>query len=390
MIYLDNAATSYPKPLQVKKAVSSSFSYSANPGRAGHRLSIKASEEIYNCRNKIANMFGVDSPEKVIFTSGCTVALNTVIKGTLQKGDHVIVSSLEHNSVLRPLQKLSDSGLIEYSVCTVFPEDDNKTLDSFRQNIKKNTKLAICSHASNVFGVLSPVSKLAALCRYYNILFCIDASQTAGLFDINLGEIGADFLCAPGHKGLYGPMGIGFMIVNNTIPDSLYEGGTGSSSENFSQPSVIPDRFESGTLNLHGIVGLSAGLDFINSYGVNQIREKEIRLLSYLFSKLRNTHGITLYQDNVKSGAPILSFNIDGMNSEDVALILDRKFGIAVRAGMHCSPAAHKHYGTLDTGTVRVSPSVFSTYNDINYLIKAVSYINKNKNTLIKLENTDL
>lgn len=390
MIYLDNAATSYPKPLNVRKAVSSSFSYSANPGRAGHRLSIKASEEIYNCRNKIADMFGVDNPEKVIFTSGCTVALNTVIKGILSKGDHVIVSSIEHNSVLRPLQKLSDSGFIEFSVCDIYPEDDEKTLNSFRQSIKKNTKLAICSHASNVFGILSPVSKLAALCRYYNILFCIDASQSAGLFDINLSDIGADFLCAPGHKGLYGPMGIGFMIVNSVIPDSLYEGGTGSSSENFSQPSVLPDKFESGTVNLHGIAGLSAGIDFVKSYGVNRIRENESRIMSYLLSNLQNVDGITLYQDNFKNCAPILSFNIDGINSEDVALILDRRFGIAVRAGIHCSPAAHKKYGTLDTGTVRVSPSVFTTFNDINYLIKAVSYINKYKNKLINLENTHL
>ncbi|MBQ4105317.1 MAG: aminotransferase class V-fold PLP-dependent enzyme [Clostridia bacterium] len=383
MIYLDNGATTFPKPEIVRKAVSDSFAYSANPGRAGHKMSLKAAETIYNCRSKIADMFGTDKPENVIFTLSCTLALNTVIKGVLKKGDHVVISSLEHNSVVRPLEKLCEAGIITYDIAKVYENDNDKTLDSFRKSFKDKTKLVICTHASNVFGNILPVSRIAALCRYYGILFCLDSAQSAGIINIDINEIGVDFLCAPGHKGLYGPMGTGFLIINsNTIPDSIYEGGTGSGSSVLTQPQILPDKFESGTVNLSGIAGLSAGIDFVNHKGLDSIYHHEMSLITMLYRRLSQIKGVRLYTafPNKGSHVPLISFNIDGIDCDEVARLLDDKFSIAVRAGLHCSPVAHRHYNTEDSGTVRVCPSVFTSRNDINIFINAVTkIINKEK-----------
>ncbi len=386
MIYLDNAATTYPKPQSVKNAVYESFSYCANPGRAGHKLSIKASEAVYNCRNKLCNLFNFHKPENIIFTQSCTFALNTVIKGTLQKGDHVVISSLEHNSVLRPIDKLSNSGLISYSVAEVFEGDDDRTLDSFRKAIKDNTKLVICTHASNVFGIKLPISRIGALCHYYGVLFCVDAAQTVGIIDIDMSDQSIDYLCMPGHKGLYGPMGTGVLIINcNTAPDSLCQGGTGSSESGYGQPQVLPDKYESGTLNLTGIVGLSAGIDFITQRKSDAILNHEMNLVRKLYDKLSYNDNVILYtqKPEVNHYTPLLSFNIKGMDSEETAHLLDKYFGIAVRAGIHCSPLAHKYMNTDSVGTVRVCPSVFTKESDINSIVNGVYRLSKFKKITI-------
>ncbi len=380
MIYLDNAATTFPKPLAVKNSVLNSFSYSANPGRAGHRLSVKASEEIYNTRENLRNFFNAETTEKVIFSPSCTHALNTVIKGVLSKGDHVVISNLEHNSVLRPLERLSSEGFITYSTAEVFEADYDRTFESFRNSIKKNTKLMICTHASNVFGIKLPIERLAALCKYYGIMFCVDAAQTAGVYELDVSKMGIDFLCVPGHKGLYGPMGIGALIINTDfIPKSLCEGGTGSGSSVFSQPEILPDKFESGTLNLSGIVGLSSGIKFVESKNIEKIRLKELNLIKKLYDNLKEITGIVLYTERPTEDyhAPLLSFNLKGIKSDELSNILDRRFMIATRAGIHCSPLAHRALSTYDSGTVRISPSVFTTENEINALITAIRQISQ-------------
>ncbi len=382
MIYLDNAATTFPKPLQVRAACNKAFDYCANPGRSGHRLSIKASETIYDCREKISTLFDFDKPENIILTGGCTQSLNTVIKGVLKKGDHVVISSLEHNSVVRPVQKLKDTGIITYSIAEVFENDADATLDSFRKAINNNTKLVICTHASNVFGVVLPISRIGALAHFYGALMCVDVAQSAGVLSLSLkDETNIDYICAPGHKGLYGPMGTGFLIINSdTIPDSLFEGGTGSGSHILSQPEMLPDKFESGTLNLNGFAGLSAGIDFVLKKGINTIYEYELDLVRLLYNKLSQINDIELYTNlpSYNTHVPLISFNIKDIPCENVAKVLDDKFSVAVRAGLHCSPLAHRSFHTENIGTVRLAPSAFTSRNDIiavsNAIFKVANY----------------
>ena len=386
MIYLDNAATSYPKPPAVVKAVKDSFAYSANPGRSGHRLSIKASETMYKCRERIGELFRFDKIENVILLPSCTQALNTVIKGVLNKGDHAIISSLEHNSVVRPLRCLSDEGVITYDIAEVIEGDNSATVDSFRKLIKDNTKLCVCTHASNVFGVKLPLSRIAALCRYYDVLFCVDASQSAGITEIDINDIGADFLCAPGHKGLYGPMGTGFLIINNSfLPKELSAGGTGSSSSEYRQPDSLPDKYESGTANLYGFSGLSAGIDFVKSKGINSINKHEMKLIQYLYDELSDINAVELYTRRPESEnyVPILSFNVKDIDCDVLSGYLDNKFGIALRSGLHCSPLAHQMYDTIEKGTLRVSPSVFTDVSSIKSLLGGLLTAIKNKKLFI-------
>ena len=386
MIYLDNAATTYPKPPAVIKAVNNTFAYSANPGRAGHKMSIKASEILYGCRERIGKLLNFDITENIILLPSCTMALNTVIKGTLERGDHVVISSLEHNSVLRPLKRLADDGIITFDVAKVYEKDMDATVDSFRKLIRDNTKLCVCTHASNVFGVKLPVSQICALCHYYGVLFCIDAAQSMGVVDIDISDIDADYICSPGHKGLYAPMGTGFLIVNSDrYPTELIEGGTGSSSIDDKQPSALPDRYESGTVNLSGFAGLSAGIDFVNRKRINVIRDHEMKLIRYLYDELSGMKDVILYtsRPETKYYVPILSFNIKDVDCDVLSQQLDRKYGIALRSGIHCSPLAHSHFGTQDIGTVRVSPSVFTDEFAVKSLINVVFQVIKNKKIFI-------
>lgn len=382
MIYLDNAATTFPKPQSVIYASNEAMRFAANPGRSGYKLALNASEKIFDCRQKAADFFNLENVENCILTPSCTVSLNTVIYGILKKGDHAVISSLEHNSVLRPVKKLSDSGLITYDVAEVFAGDDDKTVDSFRKCMNDKTKLVICTHASNVFGIKLPVKRIAALCKYYGVLFCLDCAQSAGVVPIDIADMGADFICVPGHKGLYGPMGTGLLLINTEqIPDSLYQGGTGSSTLDFKEPEILPDKFESGTVNLSGFAGLSKGIDFVRLKTPSVIYNHEMKLTRRLYQKLRTIRGVELYTNlpDIEHFVPLLSFNISDKDPNTVADILDKKFGICVRSGFHCSPIAHKFMGTGDRGTIRVCPSAFTREKEIDGLVNAVYIISRGK-----------
>lgn len=383
MIYFDNGATTFPKPATVIKAVNDTLRFhGANPGRSGHKMSMKASEIIYNCRVNVAKLFDVDNPEKVIFTNNCTTALNYVIKGLLKRGDHVIISSLEHNAVIRPLEHLKKSG-VEYSVADYEPYDNDKTVDNFRNKIKSNTKLIICTHASNVFGVKLPVERIGALCKINGILFCVDAAQTAGVVPVSMKNNFIDYLCASGHKGLYGPMGTGVLVIDSdTLPDSVIQGGTGSQSSNYLQPDILPDKYESGTPNLPGIAGLNEGIKFVLNKTPKAILNGEMHLAQVLYDGLSNINGVVLYTERpeYKFSVPVISFNIENLSSEEVAMILDNKYNIAVRAGFHCAPMAHSYYKTDGIGTIRVVISSFNTLNQIIYFTNAIRSICKHKN----------
>ena len=381
MIYFDNGATTFPKPFSVRKSVNDAMSnYGANPGRSGHIMSVKSSEIMFSCRENAAKLFGSANPENVIFTLNCTSALNTVIKGILKSGDHAVISSLEHNAVVRPLEALKKNK-IEYSVAKCVPYDEEQTIENFRNEFKANTKLVICTHASNVFGVKLPIERIAALCRLNGILFCVDAAQSAGTADINLSDSCIDFLCTAGHKGLYGPMGTGLLIINSeTTPDSLIQGGTGSDSANLNQPEILPDKYESGTPNLPGIAGLNAGIKFVLNRKPNKIYNSELSLAKTLYEKLKRTENVILYTHipDINNSVPVISFNIKNTESETVAKILNDNYNIAVRAGLHCAPLAHKSFGTQDTGTVRAVVSAFTDKNDVIYFANAVRSISKN------------
>lgn len=374
MIYLDNSATTFPKPKSVQDAVNYSMKYyAANPGRSGHKLSLKASEEIFLARKTAAEFFNAENETDVIFTLNCTMSMNMVIKGILKSGDHVVVSTVEHNAVMRPLQKMAESG-ISYTQANVYPENNDKTVDAFRKAINSKTKMIICTHASNVWGIKLPIERISSLAHEYGLLFAVDAAQSAGVVPIDIQKIGIDFLCTAGHKGLYGPMGTGILIVSEkNVPDTIIEGGTGSNSISFEQPSELPDRFESGTPNVSGIVGLRAGIQFVNRRKTENIAKHEFMLIQRLYRAVSSMKKIQLYtpMPTPEYFVPILSFNIEGYDSEITASILNKK-NIAVRAGLQCSPTAHKMFGTLERGAVRISPSVNTTISEIDYLISVL------------------
>ena len=374
MIYFDNAATGGRKPQTVINSVNYALkNLCANPGRSGHYLSEKSSELIFNTREKTASFFGADGPEQVIFTANCTTAINFVLKGVLKKGDHIITSSLEHNAVMRPLVKLG----IDFSVAKVDLEDNNKTLENFKALIKPNTKMIFCTAGSNVLGKLLPIEDIGRLCAEKNLLFGVDAAQAAGVFQIDMQKMNIDYLCIAPHKALYSPMGIGILIARKPIENTLIEGGTGNNSAELVQGNEFPEDFESGTVNLPAICGLSSGLDFVKSYSIKRIYQHEMSLIERLYKGLSKTQGVILYTNPQKDKyLPVLSFNLKGKNSSDVAKKLNR-YGIAVRAGLHCAPMAHKQIETLDTGTVRVSVSVYNNIGEIDYFLKTVKNINK-------------
>lgn len=372
MIYLDNGATSFPKPLSVRQNVDISLKkFSANPGRSGHSLSLRAAKEIFECRKRLKELFNVNSEEEIIFTENCTMALNTVIFGLLSEGDHVLISSMEHNSVTRPLESLKDKG-VTYSTFD-YSYYDNETVDNVRNLIKPETKLVICTHASNVFGFRFPIERICALCHAYGILFCVDSAQSAGVFDIDVGTNQYDFVCMSGHKSLYGPMGTGVLILNNRNLKPLLYGGTGTESVKKSQPEGLPEKFESGTQNMNGISGLKAGVDFVKNRGIKNIYNHEYKLAKRLFNGLANNRKVITYNKSFDYGkvAPVVSFNIDGVYSEDLVAKLN-KYGIMTRGGLHCSPLAHTTMNTIENGTVRVVPGAFNTINDINYLLNVI------------------
>lgn len=377
MVYFDNAATTFPKPLCVKNAVETAIvRYGANPGRSGHDLSADTAQQIFEVRSAAAEFFGAADVEQVVFTQNCTYALNTAIKGLLRRGDHVIISDLEHNSVLRPVHALAERGVITYSVA-VTSLDDEETVCAFRNLIRPETRAIITTHASNVFGIKLPIERLAQLSRQYGLYFFVDAAQTAGSEKINIKECGIDFLCTAGHKGLYGPAGTGLLITpHGQKLQPLAEGGTGSASFAFDQPDFMPDRLESGTVNTTGIIGLGAGFSFIKQMGRERIVRGETLVGRCLYGALSEMQGVKLYAPAPQygKGLPVVSFNVEGSTSEETTQRLNR-LGFAVRGGLHCAPLAHRKFGTAETGTVRASVGAFNTVDQAMAFAAAVRCI---------------
>lgn len=376
MIYFDNGATSYPKPKNVfVNTVNALNNFSFNSGRGGYSASVNASEEIYKAREKVADMFNF-SPQNIAFTSNCTEALNKSIKGVVKKGDHVIISSLEHNAVYRVVYKLYKDGIIDFDIAN-FSFDEDETVNNFKNLINNKTSLIVCMAASNVFGVVFPIKKIGELAKNNGITFIVDAAQGAGVIPIDSEKDNIDVLCAPGHKCLYGQMGTGFIASKEGVSfNTILEGGTGSDSINPNQPEFMPDRLESGTLNNSGIISLGAGIDFIKAKGIDNIYNHELNLTDYLYDYLSKNKDVKLYCPKPKKykSVPIISFNYKDYSSEKTASLL-ANYNIATRAGLHCSPLAHKYFGTIDRGTVRICLSVFNTKTECEKFINTLKKI---------------
>lgn len=376
MIYLDSAATSWPKPEGVIKAMTDCIrDVGANPGRGGHKMSLAAGRIIYETRELIAELFNIDDPLQVVFTGNATEAINIALKGLLKPGDHLITTSMEHNAVVRPLKVLEEKGVEMTEIrCSskghLVPEDVEKA-------IKGNTKCIVMTHASNVCGTIMPIERVGEIARSRGVVFMVDVAQTAGLFPIDVQKSNISLLAFPGHKGLYGPQGTGGLYVAKELSlETFKEGGTGSNSESPKHPEVMPDRLESGTPNTPGIAGLAAGIQFIRERGIDAIREHELVLLKHLLEGLKNIKGVHVYGPaEVSQQAPVVSFNIDGQGSSEVAFVLDRVFDIASRSGLHCAPRAHSTLGTLEQGTVRLSLSYFNKKREVDLALKAIRQI---------------
>lgn len=386
MIYFDNAATTFPKPQTILPALqSAALVYGGNPGRSGHKVSLRAAEKVYEVRKKAADFFGAEV-ENTIFATNCTHALNMAIKGLMKSGGHVVTSCLEHNSVLRPLHKLQKDGVITYTVVDVMG-DNADILTKLEKAIRHDTKAIVITHASNVLGRVMPVAEIGRLCDRRGLKLVVDAAQSAGVLSIHVGEMGIHILCMPGHKGLYGATGTGLMILNGIDPiDTLLEGGTGSVSNSLDQPEFNPDRYESGTLNTCGILTLGAGLDFVRRRGISNLYRHEMALCRYAWQELRKIPGITVYQDSFEMGknVPILLFNIDGMNSMETAKLLDEA-GFGLRGGLHCAPLVHERLGTAEQGGVRFSPGAFNQMPEVTAFVGKIKKIVKNRRNSLEI-----
>ena len=373
MIYFDNAATTYPKPPSVIAAMSRALvKYGANPGRAGHAMSLETAEAVYDAREKCADLFGAQV-ENTVFMPNCTFALNTAIKGVLTENSHAVISDIEHNAVLRPLYALSKSSGISYTQAVT--GDDDSTVREFERCINRRTKAVICTLAGNVTGRIMPVKRIAEICRRNGICFIVDAAQGAGVLPIKLSD-GINIICAAGHKGLYGPMGTGLLVTDGKYRlKTLIEGGTGSLSKELAQPDFLPDRFESGTINTAGAISLGAGVDFVNAKGIDNIRAHENALCRRFFDGVSKLPTVKLYSSDFDERyAPVIPFNIGDLPAEKTSQLLSDA-GFALRGGFHCAFPAHKKIGTADTGAVRFSPSVFNTMQEVNALVRAVGRI---------------
>lgn len=371
IVYFDNAATSHPKPESVYRAVDHFLrEVGASPGRSGHRLGLSAGRVVLEARERLARLFNVGDSSRIILTVNCTEALNLAIKGLLRPGDHVVTSSVEHNSVMRPLRRLQAEGVIALSVVACSGEGWLDPAD-VKEHLKPTTRLVVLTHASNVVGTIQPVEEIGSLTRARGIRFLVDAAQSAGALPIDLDVLGVDLLAFSGHKGLLGPQGTGGLVVGEGVElVPLKEGGTGSRSQHQTQPTHLPDRYESGTLNGPGIAGLAAGLTYLEDRGVEAINERLKELTALVLDELARTPGVTVYgpRDAEKQTA-VVSFTLAGADAGELAEILDRRFGIMTRSGLHCSPAAHRTIGTFrrTRGAVRVSLGPFNTAEEVHY-----------------------
>ena len=372
MIYFDNAATTLHKPHEVIEAVVHAMTTAGNASRGTHTVSLAASRTVYETRKKIADFFHCSRADHVIFTSNSTEALNIAICGTLGKGDHIISTDLEHNSVLRPLYHLEEQG-----ASLTFLSTNKKgciDYDDFKRSIKPNTKAIVCTHASNLTGNVLDIERIGRIAKAHNLLFIVDASQSAGCIEINMETMNIDILCFTGHKGLLGPQGTGGLCIHESVEIRPFKhGGSGIHSYEKGQPQAYPARLEAGTLNSHGIAGLCAAINYINTITIPVIAKKEQELLWHFYKGICNIPEIHIYGDfDTKERAAILSLNIEGYDSGTVSDLLSQEYDIATRPGAHCAPRMHQALGTTETGAVRFSFSSFNTMEEVETAIQAL------------------
>ena len=380
MIYLDNAATSFPKPDRVAEAVHTYLTQiGANVNRGVYRTASDAEQTLYSLRERACRLFGFDHPDHVIVTPGNTFSINTVLNGFLRSGDHVLVSSLEHNAVMRPLNALSRKGISFDRI----PSDPQGSLDlnSLESMIQPETRLVMISHVSNVCGVIQDICAIGSICRRHGIAFAVDAAGSAGHLPVDFKAAGLSALTVPGHKGLLGPSGTGLLLMEPAFAETvepLMTGGTGSISDSEIQPPYMPDRFESGTLNLPGIYGLEAALSFLEETGIEAIRSKEEQLTALFLSGLQEIPGIRVPGPlNPAERTGVISVDFTGRDNAECAYLLETKYGILTRCGLHCAPSAHKALGTYPAGTVRFSVSWYTEPSDIDQALQAVSDLSR-------------
>ena len=372
MIYFDNAATTLQKPDCVVKAVTEAMCALGNSGRGAHNSALSASRMIYETRQALIRLFGGENPERIAFTANSTQALNTAIKGVLHPGDHVITTALEHNSVLRPLYEMQKLGV----ALTILPADSfgNICCEDFERELRPNTKAIVTTHGSNLTGNLLDIGRIGAIARKHGLLYIVDASQTAGVFPIDVQKMHIDILCFTGHKGLLGPQGTGGLYVREGVEiRPLLSGGSGVQTYLSSHPTQMPTALEAGTLNGHGIAGLRAAVQYIQETGLNTIRAKEQALMMAFYEAVREIPGVTVYGDFRSSNrCAIVSLNIRDYDSGEVSDALSSEYGIATRPGAHCAPLMHKALGTVDQGAVRFSFSHFNTLEEIKIAVSAL------------------
>lgn len=380
LLYLDNAATSFPKPDEVARSVYEFIHFlGGNSGRGNNQLSRKSSEILDDTRRKLAQLFNIGAYERIAFTPNITYSINLALHGFLEAGDHVITTSMEHNAVARPLYALSAQGIEWTRVkCDADGRLDPEMLE---QNIRANTKLICILHASNVTGTIMPIREVGRIAAKHKILFMLDTAQTAGIIPIDVIKDGIDILTFTGHKGLLGPQGTGGIYIKPGLDiKPLIRGGTGSFSESLLQPEFMPDVLESGTMNMPGLMGLNASIGFILSKGVNTIREHEQRLGQDLIDGLKEIKGVHLYgPGDLNKQTAVISFNLAGLYCGDLALLLEERYGIISRAGLHCAGLAHNTIGTGEEGCCRLSPGYFNTGEDIQYVIDSICEISSHQ-----------
>ncbi len=358
MIYFDAAATTLEKPEAVSRAASSAIRSLASPGRGGHSAARRAEEIAFRCRAEAAELFGVPSPERVIFTFNATHGLNLAIRTLVKPGSHVIISGYEHNAVTRTLRAVGNISVTVVDTPLFFPD---AAIEEFEQAIKQGADAVICNHVSNVFGYILPLEKIAEFCRKSGVPLIVDASQSAGVLPVSLAELGAAYIAMPGHKGLYGPQGTGLLLCGESTAEPILYGGTGSASRLQEMPEDLPDRLESGTHNMPGIAGLLEGLRFVKRTGMERIGRHERDLAAYAARLLNQVPGVRVFASaDLSHQSGVISFRVKDRDCEELAAALSRR-AVAVRAGLHCAPLAHKTAGTLEGGTVRMSFSAFNT-----------------------------
>lgn len=381
MIYFDNSSTSFPKAPGLGENICNFITNTAvNINRGSYENAFKVEEEVFDCRLKLANLFNCKDCKNIIFTNNVTTSLNIILKGFLHTNDHVLLSSMEHNAIMRPLNQLNKQGL-DY---TLIPCDKYGyiCIDDIKKLVKKNTKAIICTHVSNVCGTIMPIKEVGQICKELGLYFIVDAAQSAGAIDIDIQKMNISALCFTGHKALLGPQGIGGFAITDEFANKIspiISGGTGSFSDEINIPNILPDKFEAGTLNLPGIIGLNTSLDFINKIGISNIYKHEIELTDYFLGKLKEIKKIKILgYDNIYNRSSVISIIIEDKDLSEIGFLLEKNYSIQVRTGLHCAPMAHKALGSFPNGSIRFSFSYFNTKSEVKKAVEALKFLSNN------------